>query len=132
MPTCSEHGAPTFDATKTHQLPRFLKELEYLFDCANMTTDDEKKKQLLRYVNYNIEQIWETFPEYKDATKTYVEFNTVIILYYPEASGEFKYSLQDMDSLIRERQQIGIANINDLSFYHLHFVAITTWLMKKN
>ena len=54
MPTCGEHGAPTFDATKTHQLPRFFKELEYLFDCANMTTDDENKKQLLRYVNYDI------------------------------------------------------------------------------
>ena len=56
----------------------------------------------------------------------------MIILYYPEASGEFKYSLQDMDSLIRERQRIGIANINDLSYYPLHFIAITTWLMKKN
>ena len=54
MPTCGEHGAPTFDATKTHQLPRFFKELEYLFDCANMTTDDENKKQLLWYVNYDI------------------------------------------------------------------------------
>ena len=61
----------------------------------------------------------------------------------PEASGEFKYSLRDMDlefkyslwdmdSLVGEQQQIGIANINDLSYYHLHFVVITTWLMKKN
>ena len=37
-----------------------------------------------------------------------------------------------MDSLVGEQQQIGIANINDLSYYHLHFVVITTWLMKKN
>ena len=34
-----------------------------------------------------------------------------------------------MDSLVRE-QQIGIANINGLSYYH--FIVITTWLMKKN
>ena len=69
------------------------------------------------------------FPEYEDTTKTYVEFKAVIISYYLEASGEFKYSLRDMDSLIREWQWIGIANI---MYYHLHFIAITTWLMKKN
>ena len=102
MPTCGEHVAPTFDAKKTHQLPKFFKELEYLFDHANMTRDNEKKKQLLQYINYDIKQIWETFPEYKDITKTYMEFKVVIILYYLEASGEFKYSLQDMDSLVGE------------------------------
>ena len=37
-----------------------------------------------------------------------------------------------MDSLVGEWQRIGIANINNLSYYHLHFVVITTWLMKKN
>ena len=37
-----------------------------------------------------------------------------------------------MDSLVGEWQQIGIANINNLLYYHLHFVVITTWLMKKN
>ena len=79
MPACGEHGAPTFDATKTHQLPRFFKELEYLFDHDNMTMDDKKKKQLLQYINYNIKQIWETFPEYKNATKTYAELKAAII-----------------------------------------------------
>ena len=102
MPTHREHGAPTFDATKTHQLPRFFKELEYLFDHANMTKDDKKKKQLLCYVDYDIKQIWEMFPEYEDTTKAYAEFKAVIISYYPEASGEFKYSLRDMDPLVRE------------------------------
>jgi hypothetical protein len=132
MPARGERGAPSFDAARTHQLPRFFKELEYLFGRANVATDDEKKKQLLRYVDYDIEQIWETFAECEDPTKTYEEFKAAIISYYPEASGEFKYSLRDMDSLVGERQRLGITNLNDLSYYHLHFVAITTWLMKKN
>ena len=88
MPAHGEHGAPNFDATKTHQLPRFFKELEYLFDPANMTMVDKKKEQLLQYVNYDIEQIWETFLEYEDATKTYAEFKAVIILYYPVIMNE--------------------------------------------
>ena len=58
-----------------------------------MTMDNKKKKQLLWYIDYDIDQIWKTFPEYKDATKTYTEFKAVIVLYYLKASGEFKYSL---------------------------------------
>ena len=57
---------------------------------------------LLININYDIEQIWETFPEYEDATKNYAEFKAAIISYHPEASGEFEYSLQDMESLVGE------------------------------
>lgn len=72
--------------------------------------DNNKKKQLLWYVDYDTKQIWETFSEYEDATKTYKEFKAAIISYYPEASEEFKYSLQEMDSLVGERQWVGMNN----------------------
>jgi hypothetical protein len=52
-------------------------------------------------------------------------------LHYPNASGDFVYSIRDMDLLIGKRQCLGINSTKDLSDYHLQFIAITTWLINK-
>ena len=36
-----------------------------------------------------------------------------------------------MDLLTSEPQHLGITNLNDLLHYHLQFITITTWLIKK-
>ena len=86
---------------------------------------------VLRYVDFDIEQIWKTFPEFSDPTKTYLQFKAAILVHYPDASGDYVYSLRDMDLLIGERQRLGISNTVDLSDYHLKFLAITSWLIQK-
>jgi len=53
------------------------------------------------------------------------------MVHYPEASDDFRYSLHDLNLLISEHQHLGIASTKDLSNYHLHFMAITSWLIKK-
>ena len=131
MPARGEHAAPTFDRTKPRELIRFFEELEYLFTRAALQQDAEKKKHVLRYVDFEVEQIWKTFPEYSDPNKTYQDFKDAILVHYPDASGDYVYSLRDMDLLIGERQRIGISNTVDLADYHLKFLSITTWLIKK-
>ncbi|KAF8815366.1 hypothetical protein BYT27DRAFT_7129085, partial [Phlegmacium glaucopus] len=131
MPARGERSAPTFDRNKPRELNRFFDELEYLLDRAALVTELDKKKQVLRYVDFEIEQIWKTFPEYSDPTKTYNQFKAAILVHYPDACGDYVYSLRDMDTLIGERQRLGITTINDLSDYHLNFLAITSWLIEK-
>ena len=131
MPARGERAAPTFDRNKPRELVRFFEELEYLFDRSALTAEAEKKKHVLRYVDFEVEQIWKTFPEYTDATKTYAHFKAAILVHYPDASGDYVYSLRDMDLLIGERQRLGISNSVDLADYHLKFLAITTWLIEK-
>lgn len=82
-------------------------------------------------MEFEVEQLWKTFPEYTDATKTYNEFKAAILVHYPDASGDYVYSLRDMDLLIGERQRLGISTMNDLAEFHLNFLSITTWLIKK-
>ena len=65
---------------------------------ANITTEEEKKKQVLQYVDFN------TFPEFINNNKTYKEFKDAILIHYPDATGNFVYSIRDMDLLIGERQ----------------------------
>ena len=131
MPLRNERIAPVFDSSKPRELSRFFEDLEVLMVRADITDHQEKKKQVLRYVDFDTEQIWKTFIEYSDNTKTYEQFKDSILIHYPDASGDFIYSLRDMDQLIGERQRIGITTTQDLSAYHLQFIAITTWLISK-
>jgi len=131
MPARGERAAPSFDRTKPRELVRFFEELEYLFDRAALTKEEEKKKHVLRYVEFEVEQIWKNFSEYTDATKTYKDFKSAILVHYPDASGDYVYSLRDMDLLTGERQRLGISNTLDLADYHLKFLSITSWLIEK-
>ena len=92
---------------------------------ANITNQAEIKKQVLKYVDVNTKQMWKTFSEYILTAHSYNEFKDAILDQYPDATGEFIYSIRDMDQLIGERQRIGITTMQDLSDYHLQFLAIT-------
>ena len=120
-----------FDKAKTRELPRFFDELEYLLERAAITSETEKKRQLLRYVDFEIEQMWKTFPEYTDPQKTYDDFKKAILVHYPDATGDYVYSLRDMDVLIGESQRVGITTLHQLSDFHMQFFAITSWLISK-
>src|SRR5277367_6219189 len=98
---------------------------------AQITSEDEKKKQAVRYTEFDTEQIWKALPEFKSNSTSYNDFKKAIMQYYPDASGDFIYSIRDMDLVIGERQRIGMATAKDLSEYHLQFMAITTWLIEK-
>lgn len=131
MPARGERAAPSFDTSKPRELIRFFEELEYLFDRAELTVEADKKKHVLRYVDFEVEQIWKNFTEYTDVAKSYADFKAAILVHYPDASGDYVYSLRDMDLLIGERQRVGISTTTELSDYHLKFLAITSWLIEK-
>jgi hypothetical protein len=48
---------PTFDSTKPQELHCFFKDVEQLFDYANITNESEKKQYVVRYVDYSTEQM---------------------------------------------------------------------------
>lgn len=131
MPMRNERTAPSFDPSYPQGLPRFFEDLEELMARADIKTDKDKKRHVVKYVDVKTEQIWKTFPEYEVATYTYDQFKEVLLEQYPDATGDFVYSIRDMDLLIGERQRIGITTMQDLSDYHLQFMAITRWLISK-
>jgi hypothetical protein len=130
MPARGEDAAPTFDKTKPRELLRYFDDLEYLFDRAMITSEPDKKRQLLRYVDFETEQIWKVLPEYKSVASSYLDFKKAILFYYPDASSDSLYSISDLNLLIRESQQHGISSTNELSDFHLRFLTITSWLIK--
>ena len=131
-PGQGERGALTVDITKPRQLVRFFRELEPLFVCGSITNEQEKKDMVLKYIELELEEVWARYPEYKDATKNYVDFKKAILDHYPDATGDFLYSLVDLDALIRECYQIGIRTLDDLTDHHNRFEAVTSWLREKD
>ena len=69
--------------------------------------------------------MWKTFLEYILTAHSYTKFKDTIRNQYPDATGDFIHSIRDMDKLIGERQCVGITMMQDLSDYHLQFLAIT-------
>ena len=120
------------DINKPRTLIRFFRELEALFTKAGITAETDKKEMAVQYVDMEVEDIWSAYPEFKDKNKAYTEFKNAVIDHYPEASGEFLYSLHDIDMLIGERFRIGIRTLNDLIQFHNQFEAITSWLIDQN
>ena len=57
MPMHNEHTAPMFDSSKPRELSKYFEDLKHLMTHAVINTEEEKKKQVLWYVNFNTEQI---------------------------------------------------------------------------
>ena len=122
MPMHNERAAPTFNSSKPRELFRYFEDLEQLMKHAAIDNKQEKKQQVLHYVDFSTEQIWKTFPEFLDNNETYTNFKDKILVHYLDTSGSFVYSIKDMDLLIGECQHIGISSTKDLSNYHLQFI----------
>ena len=126
-----EELAPSFDRSKTREFPRYFDDLEALFTRANVTNNADKKKWVLRYVDFDTEQLWKALPEFDNPLSTYDNFKYAILNFYPDAYGDFVYSIHDLEALISDYQRREIASLTELSDFHRQFLTISHWLIKK-
>jgi hypothetical protein len=131
MPGRGERSAPTFDQSKPRELIRFFDELERLFVRIGVANQTEMKKDACRYVDFAVERVWRTFPEYADNTASFDDFKKAILVHYPDAEGDFVYSGVDLETLIKAQVAAGIHTTDELQAFHLEFITITTWLIEK-
>jgi hypothetical protein len=96
-----------------------------------VTTDLEKKKHTIRYVDIDTADLWESLPEYAN-TITYTVFVAVLYKLYPRSEDERKWSIADMDTLVGAQLCEGIPDLHTLGEYYRTFLAITQFLHTKN
>jgi hypothetical protein len=110
--------SPTkFTSNVPRELQCYFKELELLFGPAQVVDDTEKKKHACRYVNIDTADLWGAIPEF-DVTKTFDEFKSAIFKLYPRSESERKWTIADMDKLVREQLWMGILDVSDLRNYY--------------
>ena len=103
-----------FDQAQPQEITHFFNDLEVLFSWAQIISDTEKKKLVVYYTDFKTEQIWKSFTEFTSATASYQNFKDAILEYYPDVSGDYVYSMRDVDMLIEK------GNISALTW-------LTTW-----
>lgn len=131
MPVRGDRAAPKFDPKQPRELRRYFADLEFAFIRAQVTDVAEQKRHSTRYVDVDTSELWETVPEFLDATKTFDEYCTAVAALYPGADEDRKWSVADMDKLVGERTRLGILSLGDLGEYYRQFLIITTFLRSK-
>jgi hypothetical protein len=76
--------------------------------------DTEKKKHACRYINIDTADLWEAIQEF-DVTKTFDEFKSAIFKLYPGTESKCKWTIADMDKLVREQLCMGILDVKNLN-----------------
>ncbi|KAF8218674.1 hypothetical protein L208DRAFT_1133369, partial [Tricholoma matsutake] len=130
MPAHGHSTSLTFDPKQPRELQKYFEELEFLFLTCGITDHDLKKKHACRYVDIDSCKLWESLPEYQPST-SFNAFCIAVHKFYPGSEDECKYSISDMDTLVREWLRIGIFDSNDLGVYYRSFYNITNFLRSK-
>jgi hypothetical protein len=131
MPTCIETSAPSFDPKQPRELSCYFNELDLLFTKCGITDNEEKKRYSVRYLNFELHDIWSQIAEFAPGG-VYVDFVKGIYRLYLGAEQEHKYLITDMDKLVGEWLRLGINTITELGKYHWSFLTITNFLITKN
>jgi hypothetical protein len=86
----------------------------------------------LKYLKIWTESLWKTTEAWADAQKMYNDFKQEVFKFYPGATSDWTYTLQDLDLLIGHHAWTGILSTADLGEYYHPFLLILWYLISKN
>ncbi|KAG5331198.1 hypothetical protein C0989_008323 [Termitomyces sp. Mn162] len=136
MPPCNDTTAPKWDESCPRELPQYFKELEYLFADCGITDNTQKKEYALQYISYNTAETWLGLPEFGNNISnnapqpyTYQEWKLAVLRLYPGADASTCYNLGDLEWLVNQTFNSGLATLGRFSDYYRDFQCIARWLL---
>ncbi|PPQ79752.1 hypothetical protein CVT25_003314 [Psilocybe cyanescens] len=128
MPGRNHHSAPKFDRAPA-SLVRFLDKVHCL--AANcLLTEQETIDHALAYTPTEDYNLWALQPA--AAGGNWTAFKTAMIWLYPGASGNRKYSVNDLQNLIEEQVSVPMKTQNQFGEYYRAFLKISMFLKAKD
>jgi len=125
MPSPTSGKAPSFTGVKTELLD-FLELFEDLAS-SNGLTDEEKCKNIVRYVDQRTKRFWVLLPGY--ANRDFTDFKKNILAKYPGAEKGTHYTCRDLERLVANSADSGLSTETELMEYYYDFLPIATWLV---
>ena len=127
MPTRNHHSAPKFDS-KPASLSPFLDEVEQLAESCGLT-GKQKIEWAVRYAPNDERELWQM----QDAVGSddWKQFKTELFELYPGSTGERKYSIANLQTLIEKHALVNIEDADDFGAYRRNFLTVATYLKKK-
>lgn len=129
LPGRTARGAPEFDG-KALSIKRYWEDIEEIAESHERTTDAEKIKIAMRYIEREDELLWKGHLD-PNAPPTWAAFKAKIEDLYPGADGDRLFTAQDLETFITDRSIRKIKTRDDLSEYYRKFKTITAQLTKE-
>ena len=131
LPQRGERAAPSFDG-KNEELGRYFSEIEALYTRHSITDDQEKKNGAIKYLATSaLERMWKSSDTLADPNQSYDDFKDEMYRLYPGSSKDV-YTVHHLDALVGQSTRLGIRSSAELGEFHLHFRAISKYLISKN
>ena len=128
MPTRNHHSAPKFDNKPTSLSP-FLDEVEQLAESCGLT-QKQYIEWTIRYAPNEERELWEM--QESVGTEDWEQFKKELFELYPGSTGERKYSIANLQSLIDKQAMSNIEDADEFGVYRRTFLTMATYLKKKN
>ncbi|KAH7877350.1 uncharacterized protein C8R40DRAFT_1168685 [Lentinula edodes] len=122
LPKRDERSAPKFDPKNEALLPNFFEEFERTAKAAGIDEDsDRMKKTVLGYLDAKTMKFWQSLDTFDDDAKTWEEFKTEILDYYPGATGTANVTTEELVRVVETFQKKTISTTQELAEYHREF-----------
>ncbi|KAH7879612.1 uncharacterized protein C8R40DRAFT_1065855 [Lentinula edodes] len=125
LPKRDERSAPKFDPKNEALLPNFFEEFERTAKAAGIIENSEKmKRTVLGYLDAKTMKFWQSLDTFDDDEKTWEEFKTEILDYYPGATGTAEVTTEELVRVVETYQKKLISTTQDLAEYHREFAVV--------
>ncbi|KAJ3871663.1 hypothetical protein F5051DRAFT_445961 [Lentinula edodes] len=125
LPKRDERSAPKFDPKNEALLPNFFEEFERTAKAAGIDEDAERmKRTVLGYLDAKTMRFWQSLDTFEDDTKTWEDFKTEILDYYPGATGTAEVTTEELVRVVETFQKKSISTTQDLAEYHREFAVV--------
>ncbi|KAJ3804827.1 hypothetical protein F5876DRAFT_82562 [Lentinula aff. lateritia] len=125
LPKRDERSAPEFDPKNEALLPNFFEESERTAKAAGIDEDAGKmKKAVLGYLDAKTIRLWQSLDTFDEDTKTWEDFKSEILDYYPSATGTAEVTTEELVWVVETFQKKVISTMQELAEYHREFAVV--------
>ncbi|KAJ3813591.1 hypothetical protein F5876DRAFT_73775 [Lentinula aff. lateritia] len=118
LPKRDEHSVPKFDPKNEVLLPNFFEEFECTAKAAGIDKDAEKmKRTVLGYLDAKTMRFWQSLDIFDDDAKTWEDFKTKILDYYPGTTGTSEVTTKELVWVVETFQKKAISTTQELAEY---------------
>ncbi|KAG5649052.1 hypothetical protein H0H81_006732 [Sphagnurus paluster] len=112
------------------ELARYFEDLDFLFEDCLIQSDAAKKRHTARYLDTPTARLWQGLePSY--TAGSYEQWKTAIHALYPGTLEDRRYSVRDLEALVNQWSEHGIASLLQLGEFYRQFVAVSSFLVWK-
>jgi len=121
--------APNFSSKQPLELKRFIREMEDIWNDVGIMDDEEKKRLIGKYADFESEEEWQTLETYQRGY-TWLEFKAELVENYPEVAAAERGTPARIRQLCQEWKEISLGDLEALYAFLRSFRAEAKKLMR--